>query len=68
MKKWSQDKGHKDEMIGFIENIKSSKENLISLESLVNTTLATFAHVKSLEENREVMISELEDELNELIK
>ena len=68
MKKWSQDKGHKDEMIGFVENIKSSEENLISLESLVNTTLATFAHVKSLEENREVKINELEDELNELIK
>lgn len=68
MKKWSQDKGHKDEMIGFVENIKSSKENLISLESLVNTTLATFAHVKSLEENRVVQISELEAELNELIK
>lgn len=68
MKKWSQDKGHKDEMIGFIENIKSSKENFISLESLVNTTLATFAHVKSLEENRVVQISELEAELNELIK
>lgn len=68
IKKWSQDKGHKDEMIGFVENIKSSKENLISLESLVNTTLATFAHVKSLKENRMVQISELEAELNELIK
>lgn len=68
MKKWSQDKGHKDEMIGFIENIRTSNENLISLESLVNTTLATFAHVRSLEENRIVQISELEDELNELIK
>lgn len=68
MKKWSQDKGHKDEMIGFVENIKSSKENLISLGSLVNTTLATFAHVRSLEENRMVQISELEAELNELIK
>lgn len=68
MKKWSQDKGHKGEMIGFVESIKSSKENLISLESLVNTTLTTFAHVRSLEENRVVQISELEDELNELIK
>jgi len=68
MKKWSQDKGHKDEMVGFVESIKTLKENLISLESLVNTTLATFAHVRSLEENRVVHISELEDELNELIK
>lgn len=68
IKRWSQDKGHKDEMVGFIENIKSSSKNLISLESLVNTTLATFAHVRSLEENRVVKIRELEDELNELIK
>jgi len=67
-KKFSQDKGHKNEMMSFINNIKSSSENLISLESLVNTTLATFAHVKSLEENREVKISELEKELSELIK
>ncbi len=68
MKKLSQDKGHKDEMIGFIENIKSSNYSLISLKSLVNTTLTTFAHVKSLEENREVKISELEDELSDLIE
>jgi predicted dehydrogenase len=67
-KKFSQDKGHKDEMIGFVQNLKNSKENLIPLESLINTTLATFAHVKSLEENRVVQISELEDKLNELIK
>ncbi|PLY05600.1 MAG: dehydrogenase [Arcobacter sp.] len=68
LKKFSQDKGHKDEMIGFIENIKTSNKSLISLDSLINTTLATFAHVKSLEEKRIVMISEVEDELNELIK
>lgn len=68
MKKFSQDKGHKAEMLGFIENIKASKDSLISFNSLVNTTLATFAHVKSLEENRIVQISELEDMLNELIK
>ena len=66
-KKFSQDKGHKDEILGFIESIKSSNNNLISLESLINTTLSTFAHVKSLQENREVKIQELEDELNELI-
>lgn len=68
MKKFSQDKGHKDEMLGFVESVKTSSENLISLESLVNTTLATFAHVRSLEENRIVQISELEDELNGLTK
>lgn len=67
MKKWSQDKGHKDEIESFITNIKTSNDNLISFESLVNTTLATLAHVKSLEEKRVVYISELEDALNELI-
>lgn len=67
-KKFSQDKGHKEEMIAFVENIKSSTKSLISLESLINTTLATFAHVKSLEENIEVKISELENELNNLVK
>lgn len=63
IKKWSQNKGHKEEMMSFVENIKSSKHNLISLESLINTTLATFAHVRSLEENRVVRIEEMEKEL-----
>ncbi|HIP11575.1 MAG TPA: hypothetical protein EYG73_02540 [Arcobacter sp.] len=62
-----QDKGHKAEMLGFVENIKNANAPMISFESLVNTTLATFAHVKSLEENREVLISELDSELHELI-
>jgi len=68
MKKWSQDKGHKEEMTCFVENIITSSDTLISLKSLINTTLATFAHVKSLEENRVVNIIELEEELNGLIK
>lgn len=66
-KKMGQDKGHQAEMVGFVENIKNAKSPMISFDSLVNTTLATFAHVKSLEENREVLISELESELNELV-
>ena len=66
-KKMGQDKGHKAEMVGFVDNIENSKSAMISFDSLVNTTLATFAHVKSLEENREVLISELESELNELV-
>jgi hypothetical protein len=68
MKKMSQDKGHKDEIVGFVENIKNSNEPMISFDSLINTTLTTFAHVRSLKENRVVMISELEAELNELIQ
>ena len=66
-KKIGQDKGHQAEMVGFVDNIKNSKSSMISFDSLVNTTLTTFAHVKSLEENREVHINELENELNELI-
>lgn len=62
-----QDKGHKAEMLGFVENIKNAKAPMISFDSLVNTTLATFAHVKSLEENREIFINELDSELYELI-
>ena len=67
-KQISQNKGHKEEMISFIENLKGSQNSLISLSSLVNTTLATFAHVRSLEENRQVMIQEMEDELELLIQ
>lgn len=66
-KKWSQDKGHRDEMTSFIKNIKEGGENLIPLESLVNTTLVTFAHIRSLEEGRVVLISEMEDELTRMI-
>jgi len=68
IKKWSQDKGHKDEILAFLENVQKSTDNLIALSSLVNTTLTTFAHVKSLEEKRIVYIHELEKELNELVK
>lgn len=67
LKKMSQNKGHGEEMRGFIENIKNSDKPMISFDSLVNTTLATFAHVRSLEENRVVMISELEAELDALV-
>jgi predicted dehydrogenase/threonine dehydrogenase-like Zn-dependent dehydrogenase len=67
-KKFIQDKGHKNEIKCFIENLKTSKKNLIPLDSIINTTLATFAHVRSLKENRVVQIRELENELYELIK
>ncbi|WP_072681740.1 bi-domain-containing oxidoreductase [Arcobacter sp. LA11] len=67
-KKFSQDKGHKNEMLSFIDNIKSANQSLISFNSLVNTTLATFAHVRSLEENRSVNISELLEELDALVR
>jgi predicted dehydrogenase len=66
-KKMGQDKGHQAEMVGFVDNIKNSKSSMISFDSLVNTTLATFAHVRSLEEGREVFISELESELDALV-
>ncbi len=67
-KKIRQDKGHYAEMVGFVEKIKKSKSAMIAFDSLVNTTLVTFAHVRSLEEGREVLISELESELDELVK
>ncbi len=63
LKKLSQDKGHSVEISEFINNLQQSNGPLISLDSMINTTLATFAHVRSLKENRTVEIKELETEL-----
>lgn len=41
IKKWSQDKGHKNEILAFLENVQKSTDNLIALNSLINTTLTT---------------------------
>lgn len=62
-KLWNQDKGHAEEFRLFFEAVQNDRAPLISFESIVNTTLATLAHVRSLQENRKVSISELENEL-----
>ncbi|MBL8148850.1 MAG: Gfo/Idh/MocA family oxidoreductase, partial [Blastocatellia bacterium] len=44
----SQDKGHKDEVQGFIDEIIKNNSSTIQFRSLVATTLATFKAVESL--------------------
>jgi predicted dehydrogenase/threonine dehydrogenase-like Zn-dependent dehydrogenase len=61
------DKGHFNEVSEFLGAIRDGGGDPIPLDSLVNTTLATLAHVRSLEQNRKVTISELEQELVRLL-
>ncbi|RAP34013.1 dehydrogenase [Candidatus Marinamargulisbacteria bacterium SCGC AG-410-N11] len=56
---WVQDKGHNNEVNEFIDSIKNNAPSSISFESLINTTLTTFAHVQSLDEKRMINIEEL---------
>ena len=58
---WVQDKGHKNEVNEFIDTIKNDTDAPISFNSLVNTTLTTFAHVESLNKNQVINISTLEE-------
>jgi predicted dehydrogenase/threonine dehydrogenase-like Zn-dependent dehydrogenase len=53
----SMDKGHKNQFILLNERIKKGGEPLISFESIINTTEATFACIESLKENRWIEIS-----------
>lgn len=54
--KTSMDKGHKNQFHRLIKTIQSGGDALISFESIVNTTQASFAAIKSLKENRWVDI------------
>jgi polar amino acid transport system substrate-binding protein len=49
-------KGHKEELESFIDAIKNGKENPISFESVVYTTLATFKIIESIRNNQPVGI------------
>ena len=60
---WVQDKGHKNEVSEFIESIVKGNSSPISFSSLINTTLATFAHVESLNSKQVVNIESLESKL-----
>jgi hypothetical protein len=44
-----QDKGHAAEMAAFVSAVASGTASPVSFESIVNTTRATFAIVRSLE-------------------
>lgn len=54
--KTSMDKGHKNQFHRLIKTIQSGGDALISFESIVNTTQASFAAIKSLKENRWVEV------------
>lgn len=54
--KTSMDKGHKNQFHKLIKAIQSGEEALIPFESIVNTTMASFAAIQSLKENRWVEI------------
>ncbi len=53
-----QDKGHNSEVQEFLDSIKTNKP-LIEFESILNTTLATFAHVESLSSKEEVKLDNI---------
>lgn len=54
--KGSMDKGQKDEFRMLNERLQNGGEPLISFESIVNTTRASFAAIQSMKENRWVEI------------
>ena len=52
------DKGHEAELANFVERISQGGEPLISLDELVNVTLASFAAVTAARENRVVNLDD----------
>jgi predicted dehydrogenase/threonine dehydrogenase-like Zn-dependent dehydrogenase len=60
---WIQDKGHKNEVKEFINAIENDTESPIKFNSLINTTLTTFAHVESLNTNQVIDIKTLQKRL-----
>ena len=55
--KTSLDKGHKNQFNSVIKKVQQGGEPLIPFDSLVNTSLATFAAIESLKERRWVDLS-----------
>ena len=55
-KKGTGDKGHKNEVQAFMQAIRDGKSELISIESMLATTRATFAAVKSLQDKQTVAL------------
>jgi hypothetical protein len=50
------DKGHQNQFHQLIKRVKEGGEPLISFDSLINTTRASFAAIISLKENRWVNV------------
>lgn len=56
-RRWSQDKGHNEELRAFVEAVASGSPSPIAFPSLVNTTRATLAAVQAIDEERVVTVS-----------
>ena len=46
------DKGHKNQFSLFVKHVNEGGEALIPMDSLVNTTMASFAAIESLKEGK----------------
>ncbi len=51
-----QDKGHKSEIVAFIDRIKSGGEPLIPFDQLANATEASFAAMESAQKNQTIVL------------
>ncbi|MGE4341148.1 MAG: bi-domain-containing oxidoreductase [Pigmentiphaga sp.] len=58
-RRWSQDKGHHEELRAFIEALKNGTPSPIGFASLVNTARATLAAVRAIEEETVVTIRQV---------
>ncbi|EKD81090.1 MAG: alcohol dehydrogenase zinc-binding protein, partial [uncultured bacterium] len=56
-KTWSQDKGHAAQFAEFVTLIEKGGKPLISFTEIVNSTLASFAAIKSGHEHRNILIN-----------
>ena len=59
------DKGHAAEIAAFIESVRDGKESPISAESLIETTLVSFAVDASIQQGRVISIAEMKESLNQ---
>jgi len=57
-KTWSQDKGHLNQFAEFVSLIEKGGKPLITLSELINSTLASFAAVKSGNEHRTIFLAD----------
>ncbi len=55
--KTNQDKGHKAQFKQLVDRVKTGGDALIDFDSLVNTTLASFAAIESLKQNKWIEVS-----------
>jgi predicted dehydrogenase/threonine dehydrogenase-like Zn-dependent dehydrogenase len=55
--KTSLDKGHKNQFLSIIKKVQQGGEPLISFDSLINTSLASFAAIESMKERKWIDLS-----------